>query len=67
MLDTVHLGTGKTREIRIGICNDNSADRQRVLDWLTTNRPDINLRNVREFACGEAVLDYLRHSVIGIC
>ena len=55
-----------SKEIRIGICDDNSTDRRRVLDWIISNRPDIDLCNVREFACGEAVLDCLRHSVIDI-
>ena len=41
-------------------------DRQRVLDWLAINKPDINPSNVHEFACGEAVLDYLRQGTIDI-
>gem|GEM_PF-409301 len=65
-INTDNLNNGKTREIKIGICDDNSMDRRRVLNWIAINKPGINLRNVREFACGEAVLDYLRHSVIDI-
>ena len=54
------------REIRIGICGDNSHGSPLGLDWIDINKPDINLCNVREFTCGEAVLDYLHHSVIDI-
>ena len=55
-----------SREIKIGICDDNSVVRKQVLNWIATNRYDVNPRNIREFACGEAVLDYLRHDVIDI-
>ena len=55
-----------SRDIKIGICDDNSTVRKQVLTWIADNRNDINPHNIREFVCGEAVLDYLRHDVIDI-
>ena len=51
--------------MRIGICDDNEAARNMVSSWLKA-RPETVERDVHEFCSGEALLEYLRLSVLDI-
>ena len=53
-------------EIRVGICDDNNSVRSRVHEWISANRCDIGPQNIREFVCGEDVLEYLLYNSIDI-
>ena len=52
--------------MRIGICDDNEKVRRQVSDWIQRNRTDIHPADIHEFACGEALLEYLRKDEIDI-
>lgn len=52
--------------MKIGICDDNIIDRQRVSKWLAANRPAGRTGGIFEFSCGEALLEHLRRERIDI-
>lgn len=45
--------------MRIGVCDDNAADRQTVVGWLREKHKGEQLHQITEFSCGEALLEHL--------
>lgn len=52
--------------MRIGICDDNVTDRQRVSEWLAVKRPAERMGCIFEFSCGEALLEHLRRESLDL-
>lgn len=51
--------------MKIGICDDNEKARNMVSSWLKIH-PEVIERNIFEFSCGEALLEYLRLSALDL-
>lgn len=51
--------------MKVGICDDNEQARFMVSGWLKTC-PEVADRNMFEFSCGEALLEYLRRFALDI-